>query len=218
VALGDLTLAQRHLLDRLIDNALVERFYLSGGTALAAFHLHHRSSDDLDLFTRDPVDTRAVLRLVSAVADEPPVPRRQDDRFGFLLRVGGEPLRVEFVRYDFDHLDPPERRYGTLRVDGLRDILANKLSAMVERTEPKDFADVLFILRQPGFSLELGMEDCRKKFGWPGLRYLLQAAFLRPEQFKSWVTTDPPVTLNEARAFFRDLARSLIRVGGSNDG
>lgn len=28
--------------------------YLSGGTGLAAYYLHHRRSDDLDFFTRDP--------------------------------------------------------------------------------------------------------------------------------------------------------------------
>jgi hypothetical protein len=210
--LGELTPAQRRLLDQLIASELVERFYLSGGTALSAFHLHHRKSDDLDLFSRDPLDTRAIVRVVTAVADDPPAPRRVFDRLGFITRVAGYPLRVEFVRYEVEHLEPPQPRYGPLRVDGLRDILANKLSAMVERVEPKDYADVLFILRQPGFSLERGIEDCRKKFGWPGLQYLLQRAFLSPEQFAGWVETDPVVSLDEARVFFRDLARSLIGV------
>ena len=30
---------------------LKEHFYLTGGTALSAFYLQHRLSDDLDLFT-----------------------------------------------------------------------------------------------------------------------------------------------------------------------
>lgn len=55
------------------------------------------------------------------------------------------------------------------------------------------------------------VERCRKKFGWPGLTYLLQTAFLGPEHFTSWVETDPPVSLEEARPFFRELARSLVR-------
>ena len=104
----------------------------------------------------------------------------------------------------------PEPRYGRLRVDGLRDILANKLAAMVEGTEPKDYADVMFILRQPGFSLPRGMEDGRTKFGWPGLHHLLQRAFLYPEHFRGWVENDPPTALVEAREYFRDLARSLV--------
>jgi hypothetical protein len=118
VVLGDLTCAQRLFLGRLAGTALADRFYLSGGTALSAFHLRHRKSDDLDLFTREPVDTRAVLQLVNAVGEEPAIPRRVQDRLGFLLHVGGEPLRVEFVRYEFDHLDAPVARYGRLRVDG----------------------------------------------------------------------------------------------------
>jgi hypothetical protein len=47
-------------------------------------------------------------------------------------------------------------------------------------------------LGRPGFSLERGIDDCRKKFGWPGLVYLLQPAFLRPQHFTGWVETDPP--------------------------
>ena len=41
-------------------------FFLTGGTALAAFHLHHRISEDLDLFIRrDDVDLGIVLRGLS---------------------------------------------------------------------------------------------------------------------------------------------------------
>jgi len=32
-----------------------QRFVLTGGGALVGFHLQHRSSDDLDLFTKPPV-------------------------------------------------------------------------------------------------------------------------------------------------------------------
>lgn len=137
---------------------------------------------------------------------------RGQRHFLFLLSVEGEPLRVEFVRYEFDHLQAPEPRYGRLRVDGLRDILANKLAAMVERTAPKDYADVLFILRQPGFSRLGGMGDCQKKLGWPGLRHLLQRVFLYPERFRGWVETDPPISLAEAQEYYRGLTRSLVEL------
>lgn len=49
---GDLTPAQRTFLDHLIGSEFADTFYLSGGTALSAFHLHHRDSEDLDLFSR----------------------------------------------------------------------------------------------------------------------------------------------------------------------
>jgi predicted nucleotidyltransferase component of viral defense system len=215
MALGDLTPVQRLFLDHVCASDLVERFYLSGGTALSAFHLHHRESEDLDFFSREPFDLKAVVRLVSSIAESEPVPRRVHDRLGFVIRIDGQPLRVEFVRYDFACLEEPAALHGKLRVDGLRDILANKLSALVERCEAKDYVDVFFLLRLPDRSLETAMADCRTKFGWPGLEYLLQTSFLRVEGLSTWPDTDPPVPANEIMSFFRDAARSLIRLDES---
>ena len=48
-----LTPLQRRVLTSFFQKGLGERgFYLTGGTALAEFYLHHRYSDDLDFFTR----------------------------------------------------------------------------------------------------------------------------------------------------------------------
>ncbi len=211
MATGDLTPSQRIFLDHLLGSGLSDSFYLSGGTALAAFHLHHRRSEDLDLFSREAFDGAEVVRVVNGVAEEEPIPRRIHGRLGFVVRIEGEPLRVEFVHYAFDPIEPPRPRYHDLRVDGLRDILANKLSAVVERTEPKDFADLLFLLRSTPLTLEQGMEDCRGKFGWPGLRHLLQTALLRVNRLSGWPETDPPTTLDEARVFLRREVERLAR-------
>jgi hypothetical protein len=212
VSLGELSAAQRDVLDRLVASELADIFYLSSGTALAAFYLHHRQSEDLDLLSRQRFDPASVLDLVNAVSEAEPVARRVHDRLGFVLRVRGEPLRVEFVHCDFEPLEPPRPRYGRLRVDGLRDILANKLSAVVDRVEPKDFADLFFLLHRPGIDLTRGISDCRRKFGWPGLEHLLQTAFLRAERLPGWPQTDPPSTREEAAEFFRDRVRDLIKL------
>jgi Nucleotidyl transferase AbiEii toxin, Type IV TA system len=97
VSLGELSAAQRDVLDRLAASELADIFYLSGGTALAAFYLHHRQSEDLDLFSRQRFDPASVLDLVNAVSEAEPMARRVHDRLGFVLRVRGEPLRVEFA-------------------------------------------------------------------------------------------------------------------------
>ena len=48
-----LTPLQQQVLVALFDNGLADRgYYLTGGTALSAFYLQHRYSDDLDFFTR----------------------------------------------------------------------------------------------------------------------------------------------------------------------
>lgn len=209
---GELTPPQRWFLDRLAQSDFVEQLYLTGGTALSAFHLHHRESEDLDLFFRRPFDARAVTQWVSSVSDTEAVPHRVQQRLGFLVTVAGGPLKVEFVHYDFDHLEVPVARHGAVRVDGLRDICANKLSALIERVEAKDYADLLFLLRRPGVTVETAMEDCRAKFGWPGLRYALQAAFARVDQLPIWPELEPPIAIDEARTAFREFARVLIRL------
>ncbi len=38
-----------------------EKFYLTGGTALAGFYLHHRYSEDLDFFSMEEVDTLPII-------------------------------------------------------------------------------------------------------------------------------------------------------------
>ncbi len=211
MAKGNLTAAQHAFLDHLLGSELADTFYLSGGTALSAFHLHHRRSDDLDLFSRQAFDSNAVVRLVNEIAEEEPTPHKIAHRLGFILRVGGELLRVEFVHYDYDWLEPPQPLYGQLRVDGLRDILANKLSAMIERTDPKDYADLLHILRRTPVTIEQGIEDCRAKFGWPGLSYLLQTALLKVDGLSAWPETEPPTSLDEARDFFAGIVDRLAR-------
>src|SRR5216684_1408125 len=48
-----LTPLQQRVLVTLFANGLADRgYYLTGGTALSAFYLQHRYSDDLDFFTR----------------------------------------------------------------------------------------------------------------------------------------------------------------------
>ena len=51
------SLSQRDVLLTLIANPAIEgSFFLTGGTALSAFYLHHRLSNDLYLFTLNPAD------------------------------------------------------------------------------------------------------------------------------------------------------------------
>ena len=47
---------QREVLVQLMTEPTIEQhFFLTGGTALAVFYLHHRMSNDLDLFTLSQV-------------------------------------------------------------------------------------------------------------------------------------------------------------------
>lgn len=207
-----LTPGQLRILEAIGQSDLASRFYLTGGTALAGFFLHHRRSLDLDLFSRDAFDPKQVVRLLNQVAEGALVPRRVQDRYEFTVPIAGERLRVEFVHYAFDRVDPTGPRHAGVQVDSLRDIAANKLSSIIERSEAKDFVDLYFLLHDPLVPLEQAIDDCRTKFGWPGLEYLLQSAFLKAIQISSWPQTHPALAVADAQRFFRQLARSLIRL------
>jgi len=63
-----LTPLQAAFLERFFASQVGQRFFLTGGTALAAFYLHHRRSEDLDLFTLDDLALREADILVRRIA------------------------------------------------------------------------------------------------------------------------------------------------------
>jgi len=143
-------------------------FYLTGGTAASRGYLNHRFSDDLDLFVND--DPRFGLwadRLVASVASRPDWQVSvglRDVRFvRFLVSAGGLDLKVELVN------DVPSR-VGQVsvhpvlgRLDTAENILANKLTALRDRQEPKDLVDVWGFCTRMGLSLAQALEGAHGK-------------------------------------------------------
>lgn len=59
---------QQLLLQKLSElPAVTDSFYLSGGTALAEYYLHHRYSEDLDFFSECEVDVQGIFTVLSSV-------------------------------------------------------------------------------------------------------------------------------------------------------
>ncbi len=141
-------------------------YYLSGGTALAAFYLQHRYSDDLDFFSQTPTDPMILeafmAKLKEAVkAREVRFEKIHDRRLFFFDTPHGE-LKIEFTHYPFPPLEDPHLDRH-VRIDSLRDVAAGKLMALLDRFDPKDFVDLYFLL-QTG-TLEQMRGDTEKKFG-----------------------------------------------------
>lgn len=175
-----LTEEQKSFLLAFRDCPFRDRYYLSGGTA-AAFHLGHRFSDDLDLFTEEPVEIEQILAFLRSLADfEETQYQHRFDRRIFLLRSRTRKiLNVEFTLYPFTRLEPGTVIDG-IQVDGLSDILANKFVAMTDRRDPKDYIDVYFILKNnPHFDIIEAIQNAERKFGITGLKGLLRGRFLQ---------------------------------------
>ena len=143
-------------------------FFLTGGAALAGYHLGHRTTDDLDLFTLDDAaferarhvvaDISAALGGTLQVVQDAPGFRR------VVLRVGDEGLVVDFVRDRSFQLHSVKPEIDGINVDAPDEILANKLTALVGRAEERDLVDVL-MLERAGLSIEQALETALRKDG-----------------------------------------------------
>ena len=113
---------------------------LVGGTALA-LQLGHRTSVDIDLFGR--FDGGKSMRQLLVAAGH--VAEGSEDGDIQSLVVDG--VMVDFVNYPYPWIADPVCEDG-VRLAGLEDIVAMKLSAAANRGKKKDFLDLAVLLER----------------------------------------------------------------------
>ena len=160
---------QWSILERL--SGLEPQWTLTGGGALAGFHLKHRTTRDLDLFWHHldqlgklPEEVRS--RLMSSGLE---VATLQTGATFSRFRVsdGTETCVVDLVADPVDPVEAPIHiRIGTtsVTVDTPHEILVNKLGALLSRSELRDLEDVEALLASGG-DLEKALTDAPKKDG-----------------------------------------------------
>jgi hypothetical protein len=159
-----------HLQDRVLSiiTPLDTGFYLSGGTAASRAYLHHRFSDDLDFFVSD--DERFTLwseRIIQALNQNPDWRTQvllKEARYVRLNLVDGSlNLKVELIN-DVPARVGPIRQDAILgRIDSAENILANKVTALLDREEPKDLADIWGFCTKMGLSLDDAINNAQSK-------------------------------------------------------
>ena len=204
-----LTALQREVLDAFFHR---ERgFFLTGGAALAGFHLGHRATDDLDLFTpeQDAFDRgRFVLADVAAELGAD-LQVRQDAR-GFkrlVLTRGEEGLVVDLVRDVGPQLHPDKLDRDNILIDPADEILANKLAALVGRAEERDLIDVMF-LERAGYPIEAALPAALAKDG--GCTPATLAWLLSEITVPEGVVLPAGVPSGELRAYIAELIDRLL--------
>lgn len=209
-----LTEQQRILLKQFIVWPQASEFYLTGGTALSAFYLHHRLSEDLDFFTEGDVEAESILTFLRSIpkVQELEMERKFDRKIFLISYLGGDQLRTEFTKYPFKTINPFEIVEG-IQVDSKGDILVNKLMALTDRKDIKDYFDIYFILKEsPELSIDEMIEKTEQKFGIKGLRYILQGRFLEcPQKGVELLNMKKECQGKKMAAFFKELARRLIK-------
>ncbi|MEZ4410266.1 MAG: nucleotidyl transferase AbiEii/AbiGii toxin family protein [Polyangiales bacterium] len=155
---------QRDLLRAFFERT--QRFFLTGGAALAGFYFGHRRTKDLDLFAAPGVELRegavALMAAASSVGATMTVLRESADFMRYMSARGDDQTLVDLVIDRAPQVADEKPPFGVVRVDSLREIAANKLCALLDRVEGRDLVDLRELL-SAGLSLEDMLRDAQRK-------------------------------------------------------
>lgn len=188
-------------------------FFVTGGAALAGFHLGHRRTDDLDLFTTDDgafERGRHVLADVAASLGGTLEIRQDTPRFlRTVLSRGDDSVVVDLVRDQVHQVHSVKPEHDGIRVDPPDEILVNKLAALVGRAEERDLVDVMFLERN-GQRVEDALAPALAKDG--GCTPATLAWLLSQIEIPDGIELPASVTPQELRSFVADLVIRLRRA------
>lgn len=127
------------LLKRLQAEPLLSSTRLVGGTALS-LQIGHRESEDLDLFTTEPINGDSVQTLLINEYGFIPSTITPDALIGFIQGV-----KVDIIYHPYPWLEEVFMEDG-VRLASIADIAAMKMHAIINSgTRPKDFVDIAFL-------------------------------------------------------------------------
>jgi hypothetical protein len=192
-----LTEKQKLFIDNL-PNEILTDFYLAGGTALSAFYIEHRLSQDLDFFTETeeampPIEFLTGLMKKLPSMDHIHYERLFDRRIFGVTFKDGDSLKVEFTTYPFKSI-AERAKIGNLVVDSPLNIVTGKLFALTDRYDPKDFVDLYFVLQKYAWELGNLIERVGERFDIKGLKFVIPERLLL---VKKIAPEDLPIMLKE---------------------
>lgn len=196
------------------ESDIAPELAFGGGAALAAIHLHHRTSEDLDFFLTRPLDPLEVEQLGRAIATKT---TRVDievvgPRTSLVLRRASGPFgRIDFAYYPFE---PIGRRtsWRGLAVESLVDMTVNKVQAILTRQQPRDFVDLYFLLQEgPERRLDKLLDLARAKFDVGAHPMGLAARLLLVHDVRELPNMIRRVEIRDLVEFFDEKAQDLVR-------
>lgn len=187
-------------------------FFLTGGTALAAFYLHHRYSEDLDFFSEKEIDVLALgifmkenkksLGFVEIDFQQ------SNNRNLFFLLFNGETLKTEFTYFPFTRIEKGVEVDGII-LDSLLDIAVNKLFTIYQRTKARDYIDLYCICKEKKFSITELTEKARIKFDWHIDPLQLGTQFIKSKEAEDYPRMITKLSKEEWQEFFITEAKKL---------
>jgi predicted nucleotidyltransferase component of viral defense system len=209
---------KQELLISHLPEEIQTNFYLTGGTALSAFYLGHRLSEDMDFFTETEEKMAPIEFLTGIMRSLPSLDhlhfeRLFDRRIFVATFKDNQILKVEFTCYPFKSLED-RLRVGKLSVDSLLNLVTGKLFAMADRFDPKDFVDLYFVLKKKSLKLENLVKMTEERFDIKGLGFVIPERLLLVDRItlKDLPVMVEKMDLDEMKGYYLHEATRLVKL------
>lgn len=205
---------QKKLLAVISENREIGRnFYLTGGTALAEFYLHHRLSEDLDFFSEEEFDPQAIAVFFRSIFKKAGIKKIDiqqsfNRNLFFLHLTDGSVVKTEFTFFPFPRIEKG-LKIKKLYIDSLLDIAVNKLFTIYQNPRSRDFIDLYFILKFKKWTVVELIKKAKIKFDWHVDPLQLGAQFIRAKEVKDYPKMLRKVKNEDWQKFFLFEARKL---------
>lgn len=195
------------------EKYLLSNFYLSGGTALSSWYLHHRESYDLDFFSVSHFDSDRIISWAKRKQDELGASAiTLEEDFGFLtffLRYpDNERLKIDFNHYTFSRLKKGLVWQG-LEIDSLYDIAVNKTQTIRTHPRERDYVDLYFIIKKTGWEIKRLLKDADRKFDITTEELQIAKNLLKVNELVGLPKMLVPFDQKDMEKIFLGLAKSL---------
>lgn len=204
---------QRFLLDAVGKEVLLRtQYYLTGGTALAEYYLHHRYSEDLDFFSEQEVDVLG-LNVFFAKLHKNGRLRSIDyqqsfNRNIFFCHFSSSVVKTEFTFFPFRRIENSEAHNG-LMVDGTLDIAVNKLFTIYQRSHARDYIDLFCLCKNYRYTTSNLIGKAKSKFDWHIDPLQLGTQFLKAREVRDYPRMIQNVAREDWQQFFVTEAKKL---------
>ena len=159
---------QIKILTLFFNSSFGKQFFLTGGTALAAFYLGHRRSEDLDFFTLQSLDTLRLNWIIETILKKTSSRIERQLKTPQYWELYLKNTTEDWIqRIDFVQEQPivfgKQKIIDTVVVDNLENMATNKILSIYGRLEPKDYLDLYWIFKEVNLDILKLFEKTKKK-------------------------------------------------------
>ena len=195
------------------EKSLCKKFYLTGGTALSEFYLHHRLSEDLDFFSEEEFSILPIRSFIKKVGMVLNVKKIDYQNFlglhtFFFYLQNKEKLKVDFNYYPFPRI-LRGLKVKNIIIDSDYDIAVNKIHTIVMQPRARDFIDIYFLIREKEYTLRNLLKQAKIKFDWHIDAIQLGARFLQVKDVRDFPRMVKRISHREWQNFFIEEAKKL---------